>query len=82
MIKTLSARHTLSPQGRGGRGELSSVRPFLIQGIGSLVNVETLAVRTLVDEMLGFGKGSREGTMRIIMLCESEVVMVVGVCKG
>ena len=53
------------------------VRPFLIQGIGSLVNVETLAVRTLVDEMLGFGKGNREGTMRIVMLRETEVVMVV-----
>ena len=29
-----------------------SVRPFLFQGTGSLVNVETLAVRALVDEML------------------------------
>ena len=58
-----------------------SVRPFLIQGIGSLVNVETLVVRTLVDEMLGFGKGNREGTMRIVMLRETEVVMVVWGCK-
>ena len=44
------------------------VRPFLIQGIGSLVNVETLAVRTLVDAMLGFGKGNQGGTMRIVLL--------------
>ena len=47
------------------------VRPFLIQGIGSWVNFETFAVRTLVDEMWGFGKGDRE----------AEVVMVVWSCK-
>ena len=29
------------------------VRSFLIQGIGPSVNFEALAVRTLVDEMLG-----------------------------
>ena len=34
-----------------------SVRPFLIRGIGSLVNVETVAVRTFVDEMLGVCEG-------------------------
>ena len=42
-----------------------------------LVNFETIAVRTLVEEMLGFGKGDREGTMRIAMLRETEAVMVV-----
>ena len=57
------------------------VRPFLIQGIGSLVNFEVFAVRTLVDERLGFGKGDREGTMRTVMLREAEVVMVVWGCK-
>ena len=58
------------------------VRPFLIQGIGPLVNFEALAVRTLVDEMLGFLKGNREGTIRIVMFRETEVVMFVWGCKG
>ena len=44
------------------------VRPFLMQGIGSLVNFETIAVRTLVDEMLGFGKSNRGGAMRIVIV--------------